>query len=331
MADDNSKNVETADDLNEFENMFYGRESEEIEDVVEDDEDSEVDGHDEDDTLATDEDEDLETDDEEDGDEEPQPKQKKNKVPFKERINEMTAKVREAERREAALIKRLEELEASREEKKVDDEKPPLRDVLPDGAPDPDATNDKGEPLYPLGEFDAKYITDLVKFTNQKEREAAKEAAQKEQQEQAIREVQQELSDNWNTRLDKAEEEMPEIRNNISRLTEAFEGINPAYGEYLAMTIMSSDVGHLVMNYLSDNIGEAQKIVASGPAAATLALGRLEAQFIKNTTKEEKRNNKVSDAPEPPESRTRGHGGRFTVSPDTDDLDAFEREFYKKR
>jgi hypothetical protein len=325
---DNSENVENTDDLNEFEDLFYNREAQEAEEVVNEEEDPEVEGHDEDDALATDEDENLESDDEEEEDEEPQPKQKKNKVPFKERINEMTAKIRETERQNAALLKQIEEMKSGTEEKT--DEKPPLRDVLPDGAPDPDAVDDKGEPLFPLGEFDPKYITALTRFTIEQETTKAKEAAQREEQERAIREVQQELSDSWNTRLDAAEEEMPEIRNNISRLTEAFEGINPAYGEYLAMTIMSSDVGHLVMNYLSDNIGEAQKIVASGPAAATLALGRLEAQFIKNTTKEEKRNKKVSDAPEPPESRTRGHGGRFSVNPDTDDLDAFEREFYKK-
>jgi hypothetical protein len=52
--------------------------------------------------------------------------------------------------------------------------------------------------------------------------------------------------------------------------------------------------GPEVMRYLSQNIGEAQKIVASGPAAATIAIGRLDAR-LDRTTREEKRNKRVSD------------------------------------
>jgi hypothetical protein len=53
-------------------------------------------------------------------------------------------------------------------------------------------------------------------------------------------------------------------------MVSVFSGIEPSYGEYLAATIMGADNGPEVMYYLSQNIGEAQKIVASGPAAATL-------------------------------------------------------------
>jgi hypothetical protein len=131
--------------------------------------------------------------------------------------------------------------------------------------------------------------------------------------------------------LDKAEAEEPDIRENIRTLTEVFADIEPNYGEYLASTIMFSDYGPQIMNYLSQNIGEAQRIVASGPAAATLALGRLESKFIASTQQEEKRNTRqVSNAAPPPTERARGRGGQFTVAPDTDNLDAFEKEFYKK-
>jgi hypothetical protein len=67
------------------------------------------------------------------------------------------------------------------------------------------------------------------------------------------------------------------------------------------------------MYYLSQNIGEAQKIVASGAAAATRAIGRLEARFEQTTPHEPKRNKRVSDAPKPPEQRSRGTGGKFTI------------------
>jgi hypothetical protein len=43
--------------------------------------------------------------------------------------------------------------------------------------------------------------------------------------------------------------------------------------------MMGLDNGPDVMHYLSQNIGEAQKIVASGPAAATIAIGRLDARL----------------------------------------------------
>jgi hypothetical protein len=83
------------------------------------------------------------------------------------------------------------------------------------------------------------------------------------------------------------------------------------------------------MYYLSQNIGEAQKIVASGPAAATLEIGRLEAQLTKPKQEERESNKRVSKTPPPPEVRTRGSGGRFSVRPDTRDLAAFKREFFK--
>jgi hypothetical protein len=69
------------------------------------------------------------------------------------------------------------------------------------------------------------------------------------------------------------------------------------------------------------------------PAAATLAIGRLDAKFNKPPVQRKKRNTKkVSEAPKPPESsRSRGSGGKFAVAGDTDDLDAFEKEFYKRK
>jgi hypothetical protein len=92
---------------------------------------------------------------------------------------------------------------------------------------------------------------------------------------------------------------------------------------------MSCDNGPEIMYYLSQNIGEAQKIVASGPAAATLAIGRLEAQLSKPKQEELKRNKRVSETPPPPEQRTRGVNGRFATRPDTRDLAAFRKEFFK--
>lgn len=333
IEDNNNDDLSDAD----FENVFFNGEPVEQETVegteeeVEDQVDEEDSGDDEVDPPATEEDE-----DENEPEEDDKPKGK-NRKSAQERINELTAKARQeerekiaAERREAELIRRLEELEAVVKKETV--EAKPLREQLSEGAPNPDAKDDKGEPLYELGEFDPKFIRDLTKFTIEQETKAAREAAAQEAQQKAFQEAQQKLQTEWLDKLEKYEAEVPEVRENITYLTEVFQDIEPNYGEYLAATIMSSDVGPQLMDYLSQNIGEAQKIVASGPAAATLALGRLEARLLKSSTEVENIGNKkkVSDAPAPPEERTRGMKGQFAVRPDTDDQRAFEREFFKK-
>lgn len=343
MTDDNN----TVDiDQDDFENQFFGRTSsteasetdepqdevEEIEEVVEN----------EDNSLATDDDDDEDADDgidEDDNDDEeeveevPQLKQKK-QTRAQKRIEKLVAEARQAERERDALKAELEKLRTNPQEEKAKEEAPALREQLPADAPNPDAVDKDGKPIYELGEFDPKYIRDLTKFTIEQETKAAKEAAAKEAHEAQLKAAQEELRNDWIEKVEKAEAELPDLREKLEDMSETFANIEPAYGEYLAMTIMSSAVGPQIMYYLSQNIGEAQKIVASGPAAATLALGRLEAKLLNtSSTQEEKRNTKqVSKAPEPPANteRARGHGGRFTVAPDTDDLNAFEREFFNR-
>lgn len=325
MNDDNNNH----EDLNDadFEKAFFNGEPLE-EDTVEEaelDEEVEEENTEEVDPLATDDDEDADEDEEEDVD--PEPQQKQNKV--QKRINELTAERRAAERELKALRAEFEAFKAGREEKQ--EPVKGLREQLPADAPNPDAVDEKGDPVYALGEFDKEYIRDLTKWTIEQETKAAKVEAEKAAQEQAFQQAQAELQANWIDKLAKAEETIPTIREDIGDLVEVFEGINEQYGEYLAATIMASDVGPELMHYFSNNIGEAQKIVASGPAAATIAIGRLEAQLTRTGQLENKSNSKkVSGAKEPPEMRTRGNGGQFAVRPDTDDQRAFEKEFFKR-
>lgn len=336
MTDDTDTAVDI--DLDTFEADFFGKTSpepvDEPNEVVENDEE---DIENEDNPLAPDEDEEDPDTEEDEGDEDEEeeveelPKPHRNRKSAKARIEELVAKNREAERREAELQRRLAAVEAqikTEAESKTQD----IREVLPKEAPHPDAKGEDGEPLYELGEFDPKYITDLTKFTIEQETKAARERETQERQATEMARVQHEIAEAWIERVDEVEQEIPELRENMKTLTDTFDTIDPNYGEYLASTIMISEVGPQIMNYLSQNIGEAQKIVASGPAAATLALGRLEARLLNSSTnKDEKRNQKqVSQASEPPEDRARGRGGKFAIAPDTDNLDAFEREFYKK-
>jgi hypothetical protein len=328
--------------LDDFEKDFFNpepkaeAEAEEeavVEEVVETEEQEAVDET-EDDSLANENEDDDETEDEEqdeDEDEEevvevPQIKVKRNRA--QERIEQLLERERLANDRAHALEVRLAALEAGKEVSSKE-EVPNIREQLSADAPSPDAKDKDGEPLYELGEFDPKFIRDLTKFTIEQEMKEASEKAQIEARNNEIKAAQAEINHKWNDNLEKVEAEIPEIRDNIRTLTNTFADLDPGYGEYLASTIMNMDQGPQIMNYLSQNIGEAQKIVASGPAAATLALGRLDARLTKpSTSQEEKRNRQVSKASEPPAIQARGHGGKFTVADDTEDLDAFEKKFF---
>lgn len=333
MTNDDETNVDIEDvNLEDFEKDFFGeaKEPEAKEDEVKEDE-VEVD-EDEDNSLAAeDEDaEEVEEDEEEDEEPEPKPEPKPKKNRAQERIEKLVAEARQAERERDALRIELERIRAEKPEVKKEEEAPQLRENLPADAPNPDAKDKDGNAVYELGEFDPKFIRDLTRFTIEQETKAAKEKAEQEARQAQIEAAQKEIQSKWTENLNEVEKEIPEIRDNIKELVETFQSVEPNYGEYLASVVMSSDFGPQIMNYLSQNIGEAQKIVASGPAAATLAIGRLEAKFVKSPEVEEKRNTKVvSKAAEPPSDRARGLHGRFAVAPDTPDLDAFEREFFK--
>jgi hypothetical protein len=337
--DDNSKLVDM-DNLDTFEKHFFELEdSDDKEDEVDEDEDDSLATDDDKDadeeeieTPSEDEDEDEEDDPEEDKKPEPKPKSKAQK-----RIEELvtTARVaereRDAEKRERELLeRRLAEIEARSE---VKDDKT-VRSQLPPEAPNPDATDEKGEAVYPLGEFDPTFIRDLTRFTIQQETAKVRKEAEEREAAQKLASAQRELTDQFTEKLTKVEEDLPDIREKITELTDTFRDVDPAYGDYLATAIMSCEYGPEVMYYLSQNIGEAQKIVASGPFAATLAIAKIDAKLAKAPVveDEEKRNKKkVSEAPPIPINRPRGKGGQFTVPADTNDLDAFERMFFKSK
>lgn len=338
MTDDNSKNLVDMEDLDKFADTLFGKTEVGEEEAAEEVEDTE------DDALATDEDTDApdgdETEAEEDSEEEeedeesepkPEEKGKKSKTSYQERINELTRARREAERQNAELLRRLEALETR--SNKDSAQEPTVQEQLPQGAPDPKATDKDGNPVYPLGEFDPDYIRDISQFVAKEEFRKLQEAQKQEAEKRQLMETQQALQASWNSKLEKAEEVIPEIREHISELVDVFHGIDPSYGEYLAMTIMQCENGPAVMEYLSQNIGEAQKIVASGPAAATRAIGRLDGKLESlyvRSGEDAKRNKKTSAAPPVPTSVTRGSRGQPTVRGDTDNLDAFEKVFFKK-
>jgi intein/homing endonuclease len=114
-----------------------------------------------------------------------------------------------------------------------------LREQLPADAPSPDAVGEDGELVYPLGEFDPKFIRDLTKFTIAEEAKAFKEQQQKEVEAARLKEAQESLAKDWNSKLDEFEKEHDDVRDK-SRKWWSLSDIEPDYGEYLATTIMAS-------------------------------------------------------------------------------------------
>jgi len=321
------------DNLGDFKELFHGKANEAPpveQDVVEDTPEDEVEETEdtEDDTLAP-------VDEAED---EPEPEEvsdKPKKKTAQERINDMRAKLGETERaaaaEKAAYELRQRDLEAKLAETLAKLEKPKsepeAKAPVSAESPDPNATNEDGTDKYPLGEFDPQYLKDVVRFTLDQETEArrAEEASRIEQQK--AEESVTALQTNWETKLQDVEKEIPDLRTKSVDLVNEFSSLEPEYAEYLATTLMQMDSGPQVMYYLSQHLDEAKQIVSKGPVGATIALGRLEAQF---SAKTEKPKPVVSSAPEPIETRTRGAGGKFDTAPDTDDLKAFKQIFYKR-
>lgn len=330
MSDTNTPVAEVADDLDAFSAEFFGQRTEQNgeapltpEPEARPDEPDDTSDPVEDDTTP--EEDALATDDEPKAD-------KPKKQSAQERIRELTAARREAERREAELAARLAELEAKVNGKQKEPEAPaPAPTAQADAGPHPDDLNEDGTEKYPLGEYDPKYIRDLTKHTIRVEREAAEKEAEEARKAEEAKAAEEALASEWTEKLAKAEETYPDMRERLDVLDETFGGIDPQYGEFLASAIMGMDAGPEVLYHLASNLDEAKQIVASGPTKAIIALGRLEARLMGGV--EEVKKPKVSSAPPPPPSNRGAAPAVGMVAPDTDDLDAFEAIFFntKKR
>lgn len=235
----------------------------------------------------------AEADGQDEGD---QPKPKKQSV--QDRIDELTRDKHAERRAREAAERRLAELEARVQPKTHNDQ--PQEDAEPDPA------------AYKYGETDPGYIRDLGKFTARQE--FLRLAAERER-ETAIRTVEQ----TWEQRqaeFAKAKPDFYDVMNGDWVCTPA-----------MADTIRTSDDGAAVAYHLAQNPAEARRIAALNPLAQVREIGKLEARLSAPPPPQTKT---VSDAPPPP-SQARGVSGRFAPPPDTDDLDAFEREYFARR
>lgn len=322
-------NIETSD-LDSFAADLFGQKeaapepasSEETTEEVVDRDVTETENTDEAQETTDEDNESDEVDAEEPEEEEDKPKAKpKNRA--QERISELNTKWREEQRKREALEAQLAALQN------------PVKNTEPtapvaSGEPDPTALKEDGTPKYPMGEFDKEYLKDLTKFQlnaaleeQRKQAEQLQARTQQEVQQQAIVEA-------WNEKLTPALDRYPDFQEKAEELLTGLSGLDSDYEDYIANTIMQMDYGPDVLYYLSENPSEARAIVDSGPTKAAIALGRLEAKFAQAEAEKTLARPKVSKAPTPPPRAKGSAVAKTSVAPDTDDLEAFSREFVKK-
>lgn len=306
----------SSDDLDTFEKDFFSKPVQEKKEPAPVKEDVTPAPVDEDDNKDDDQADDSNLDGDDDVNKDPDPKPKKSNR-YQERINELTAKAREAERAlEALRVEKAQQTETTKS----------TTPVVTDNGPDPDAKNEDGSEKYPLGEFDPSYIRDMARHTIDKEWSDRKAQEAQEQAQRQNQEARDYLQEQWTEKLAPVTEQHEDFLDKTMELESTFEGLDPQFSDYLVQTIKSLDHGPEVLYYFANNIEEAQKFVQMGPLAATLALGEFNAMFKGQSRKE----TKLSNAPPPPQVN-KGSNTRTTVRGDTDDLDAFEKEFYKKK
>lgn len=313
---------------------------------VSDDDDGLIDASDND-TDITEEEEDTHSDDTEDGDvsedddtlaqdedEEAGEAKPKKKNRFQERIDELTAKAREAERERDAdreefrkQLKAMEDKLAGKADEGTEADAQNSTDRTPRG-PQKDDKKEDGTPKYPLGEYDPQFMRDTMQYMLDERERTQVERAQQTEQERQAQEARNELQNEWNEKVANAQERYPDFQEKGQSLIETFSDIDQQYGEYLTTTIQELDNGTDVFYYLATNPEEAKSIVDSGAKKATIALARIDARLGGGS-----RGPKVKPtaAKTPPPANKGSAVSRPAVAVDTDDLDAFSRELFKKK
>jgi multidrug efflux pump subunit AcrA (membrane-fusion protein) len=314
-------------DLDAFNDLLHGKtkpEAPKDDDPVPSDENDENYAPIEQEETQDEEDADLAKDDDEDKDEDEKPKPKSRTEKRIEKLLEEARLARErAEKAEALLAK---------QEAEKAPVTPKPKDVSTDKAPHPDDKNEDGTDKYPLGQFDEAFQEDRFNYMMEKSLAEQRAALEQQAREQEVKRAQEALVASWNEKLEPVKEKYTDFVEKGEELLDTFSDLDQQYGEYLTTTIMGMDHGPEVLYYLSNNIAEANRIVKLGPLGATIALGRIEAQFAYGDDEDKKSTPrpKVSKAPPVPPRNKGSHIATPEVPDDTDDLDAFAQKLFKK-
>lgn len=246
------------------------------------------------------------------GDPEPAPKPEEEKpgASVEERMAEMTAARREAER-EAAENRRI----AEDYKRQLDALAPPPKDGKGNDR-DPDAAPSPAD--YDFGEADPQFIADTATFHARAEYQRQAQAAE-------LRGQISQLEANWQGAIAAPEvvERYPDFQEKVVKAAD--EGKWDC-SPLMSIGIKQSPVGADVAYHLATNPTEASRISRLTPIEQALEFGRIEGRFMNSPKAEEaKPTPTATNAPPPPAARARGAGGKFAVAADTEDFGAFEK------
>lgn len=226
----------------------------------------------------------------------------KAKKTAQERINELTWRANEAERRERAAQERYEAALAGK--------------TTP--APEPQGRSEKEPPNpadYEFGETDANYISDLVDHKVQTSLAAHAEA------QEARTGVQTQLQ-SFNQRKDAA------FTAGVPEGWTKFEAV-ASVPAALTDIMLRSEVGPQLGAHFGDNPAELDRLSAMPLHLQAYEIAKVEARLTPSAEPVKPSAKVITTAPDPA-PQMRGAGGTFKASPDTSDFKAFENTYGRK-
>lgn len=231
------------------------------------------------------------------GDEEAKPKGKK---PIQERFDKMAAKIREADER-AEHWRAIAEGRAKPQAE-------PVTEVAETKLERPDPSE------FEFGEADPAYFEALTDWKVETRLAKAEQGFQEKQRKAEVRTVIDQLEKGYVERVASVKEEIPDYDEVVTQSAARGEWPLPPL---VALAAKESKAGPKILHYLATNLDEAIEISELSPIEQAVAFGRLEARFL-NAPKVQA---KVTQAPPPPKTLSRGSGGQFATS---------ERQLYQK-
>lgn len=252
---------------------------------------------------------------EEDSEEEEEAPPPKKKLSAEDRIRQLTKQRRTAERERDEA--RRERDEAKRPAASAEDEQD---DLTAEGEADKEGKRPDPKD-YQYGQLDDKYLADVIAYGVNKALAQERAKNEKTRQEQAASDEAQKFGDKLQ-KLHTAGSADETLKDFDEVVVEAGKAGDYDLSQLTLELCADSDVGAKVLYHLATNPQEATRIYKLQPAQQAAAFGRLEAKFSAPAAKAPK---PPREEIPPPIKQPRGAGGKFAITPETSDFEAFER------
>lgn len=238
-----------------------------------------------------------------------------------ERIDELTAKRREAERElaeerraKADLEARLAKLEKGDKPEESSSEK---KDDPKDKRPNPDD--------YEFGDADSKFIADLARYETRQELKEERERRDAEATRQTMEQELKKVEDSW-TERSSSEDVKTKYADFHEKVSKGADNGDWALSPFGTVLVKASEVGPDIAYHLASNPDESRRIAGLSNIEQAIELGRLEGRFLNAGDQPAAPAKKtVTSAPTPPQKRSRGTGGKYAVEADTEDFSSFDK------